>query len=149
MRSCEQTTCGAFIAISISFMSRPLHSLTQLEPKGEDVSIQARRKKNQTQDAGALAGFSPDKPRKARPSKTLFQLWDVHQSIQIGTFRGNLGTSDRHSLYTPPLFWAVKKERSKFLQMKRVCSLHLYPHSPTPSFTKLRKRASGRHVKRT
>lgn len=41
VRSCEQTTCGAFIAISVSFTSRPRHSLTQLEPKGEDASIQA------------------------------------------------------------------------------------------------------------
>ena len=48
-------------------MSRPMHSLTQLEPKEDDVSIQAlSHTPPQTQDMGALAGFSSEKPRKAR-----------------------------------------------------------------------------------
>lgn len=108
MRSCEQTTCGAFIAISISFMSRPLHSLTQLEPKGEDVSIQPRRKKkkktkHKTQGLWQVSALTnPQKGEREGGSKKKkkprsFQLWDIHQSIQMGTFRGNLGTSDRHS----------------------------------------------------
>lgn len=43
----------------------------------------------------------------------LFQLQDVHQSIQMGTFRGNLGTSDRHCYYTPPLFRLLEKRKIK------------------------------------
>lgn len=110
MRSCEQTTCGAFNAISISFMSSSLHLLTQLELREmfQFRSWIGKKKKKHKQDAGALAGFSSDNPppppnppekresERREGSKMLFQLWDVHQRVQMGTFRGNLGTSDRH-----------------------------------------------------
>lgn len=172
MRSCEQTTCGAFIAISISFMSRPLHSLTQLEPKGEDVSIQPRRKKNekkkknQTQDTGALAGFSSDKPperrkRRGFQKKKKPALFNCGTSIKAskwgrlgGTLAHQTDTPNTHHLYAGLL----KKERSKFLKMKRGLFPAFIP-PPTPIhplplfffffFTKLRKRGFGRHVKRT
>lgn len=100
VRSCEQTTCGASIAISVSFMSRPRHSLTQLEPKGEDVSIQALShnpppSKHKTWGLWQVSALTNPEKRGGVP-KMLFQLRDVHQSIQMGTFRGNLGTSDRN-----------------------------------------------------
>ena len=140
MRSCEQTTCGAFIAISISFMSRPLHSLTQLEPKGEDVSIQPRRKKkkerkkktkHKTQglwqvsaltnpQKGEREGGSKKKKKKKKKRKpALFNCGTSIKASKWGRLGGTLAhqtdTPNTHHLYAGLL----KKERSKFLQMKR------------------------------
>lgn len=169
MRSCEQTTCGAFIAISISFMSRPLHSLTQLEPKGEDVSIQPRRKKkkktkHKTQGLWQVSALTnPQKGEREGGSKKkknpdLFNCGTSIKASKWGRLGGTLAhqtdTPNTHHLYAGLL----KKERSKFLKMKRGLFPAFIP-PPTPIhplplfffffFTKLRKRGFGRHVKRT
>lgn len=124
MRPCEQTTCGAFIAISISFMSRPLHSLTQLDPREKMFQFRPLRKKEkkkkkkktspQTQDAGALAGFSSDKPRKAKgvPKCSLNCRTSIKAS-KWGRLEGTLAhqtdTPNTHHLYTRLL---KKKDQS-------------------------------------
>lgn len=97
-----------------------------------------KKKKPQTQDTGALAGFSTDKPRKARRG---FQNCPFNCGTSIKAPKwGRLGRTLAHltdTANTHHLYSCKKRERSKFPQMKRVCSLRLYRHSPTVLFFRL------------
>lgn len=141
------------------------HSLSPRE-KMFQFSLGEKKKKNQTQDTGALAGFSSDKPperrkRRGFQKKKKPALFNCGTSIKAskwgrlgGTLAHQTDTPNTHHLYAGLL----KKERSKFLKMKRGLFPAFIP-PPTPIhplplfffffFTKLRKRGFGRHVKRT
>ena len=153
MGTCEKTPCGAFIAISISFMSRPLHSLTQLEPKGEDVSIQPRWKKkkkkgkknpkHKTQglwqvsaltnpQKGKREGGSKKKKKKRKPA--LFNCGTSIKASKWGRLGGTLAhqtdTPNTHHLYAGLL----KKRKIKVSadEKRPVPCIYLPPPPPPP-----------------
>lgn len=99
-----------------------------------------KKKKNQTQDTGALAGFSSDKPperrkrrgfQKKKKNPALFNCGTSIKASKWGRLGGTLAhqtdTPNTHHLYAGLL----KKERSKFLKMKRGLFPAFIP-PPTP-----------------
>lgn len=144
MRSCEQTTCGAFIAISISFMSRPLHSLTQLEPRREDVSIQALQKKKKAKhktwglwQVSALTNLKKEREKEEEEGggaskKCSFNCRTSIKASKWGRLEGTLAhqtdTPNTHHLYSRPL----KKRKIKVSADEKGPFPAFIPPHPTP-----------------
>lgn len=107
------------------------HSLSPRE-KMFQFRLSEKKTKHKTQGLWQVSALT--NPEKRGLPKCSF---NCGMSIKVskwgrlgGTLTHQTDTSNTHHLYSRLL----KKERSKFLQMKRVGSLHLYLHSPTPSF---------------
>lgn len=150
MRSCEQTTCGAFNAISISFMSSSLHLLTQLELR-EMFQFRfwiGKKKKKHKQDAGALAGFSSDNPppptppkkervREGRVPKCSFNCGTSIKESKWGRLGETLAHQTDTIIHTIFILSWLKKRKIKVSADEGNPSLHLHPlHSPSASSTK-------------
>lgn len=125
--------------------------------EGEDASIETsakkEKKKSQTQDAGALAGFSSDNPSQKSKGvpKCSFNCRPSIKASKWGRLGGTLAhqtdTRNTHHLYSRLL--KKRKKDQSFSRWKGSVPCIYTPPFTHSLFYQIKKAGFGRHVKRT